>query len=213
MESHVVERASASSGSGTTRVRQRMQLALRVLVRLHTCRNLMLRHTRRSIEPWRLRLPQFDVLAELARAPRRGFTFVELSQFLLVTSANLTGIVDRLEAEGLARRRTDVLDRRVIRLKLTVRGRELLNALLPRHAADVHELLSAMAPEKLEALSALLNELQHMLRQRDVPPPVPRTGDSARGRSPRANGVASASSRPGACASTGAAVRSAGPAA
>ena len=172
MESHVVERANASSNSDGARVPQRTQLALRVLMSLHTCRTLMLRHTRRSIEPWRLTLPQFDVLAELARAPRRGFTFVELSRFLLVTSANLTGIADRLEAEGLATRRTDVLDRRVIRLRLTGRGRRLTNEVVPRHAEHVHELLSSIAPEKLEALSALLNELQRTLRERDVAPPA-----------------------------------------
>ena len=45
-------------------------------------------------------MPQFDVLAELARAPEQGFTFVELSRLLLVTSGNLTGIIDRLEADG-----------------------------------------------------------------------------------------------------------------
>lgn len=122
-------------------------------------------------------------------------------------------VVDRLEAEGLARCRTDLLDQRVIRLKLTVRGRKLTNALLPRYRADVHELLSAMAPEKLEALSALLNELQHTLRQRDVPPPVPRTGHSARSRSSRENGITPASSRPSASVSTAAAVGSVGPAA
>ncbi len=57
-----------------------------------------MRESRRSIEQWGLTLPQFDALAELARASRGGFTFGELSRLLLVTSGNLTGIVDRLES-------------------------------------------------------------------------------------------------------------------
>jgi MarR family len=43
--------------------------------------------------------PQFDVLNQLDRE-RDGLTFVELSRRLLVTAGNLTGIVDRLHAEG-----------------------------------------------------------------------------------------------------------------
>src|SRR5690348_6168347 len=71
--------------------------ALRTHLRIATCYNLMMREARQLIAGrWRLTLPQFDVLAELARADERGFTFVELSRLLLVTSGNLTGIVNRL---------------------------------------------------------------------------------------------------------------------
>ena len=80
------------------------KLAVRIHLRIATCRNLLMRESRRSVEPWGLTLPQFDVLAELGRATRAGFTFGELSRLLLVTSGNLTGIVDRLESDGLARR-------------------------------------------------------------------------------------------------------------
>ena len=64
-------------------------------------------------------MPQFDVLAELARAPEQGFTFVEFSRLLLVTSGNLTGIIDRLEDEGLVKREPELADRRVTRMRLT----------------------------------------------------------------------------------------------
>src|ERR1700730_8694119 len=69
--------------------------AIGVHVRIASCYNLLMREARSRINSrWRLTLPQFDVLAELARADERGFTFVELSRLLLVTSGNLTGIVD-----------------------------------------------------------------------------------------------------------------------
>ena len=65
---------------------------MRTHLRIATCYNLLMREARQTIaQRWSLTLPQFDVLAELARADACGFTFVELSRLLLVTSGNLTG--------------------------------------------------------------------------------------------------------------------------
>src|SRR5215831_6942096 len=108
--------------SGAARGRTRD--ALRAHLRIATCYNLLMREARQRVaQRWKLTLPQFDVLAELARADARGFTFVELSRLLLVTSGNLTGIVDRLEEQRLVQRVPDAKDRRVIRVALTERGR------------------------------------------------------------------------------------------
>ncbi len=82
--------------------------------------------------------------ARRARACRAGgFTFVELSRLLLVTSGNLTGIVDRLEQQRLVERRPDAKDRRVIRVALTEKGRRVTDEVLPAHAADIEEILSS----------------------------------------------------------------------
>jgi DNA-binding MarR family transcriptional regulator len=146
--------------------RAKTKLELQVHLRLASCRNLMMREMRRCVEHWNLTLPQFDVLAELTRAPNEGFTFVELSRLLLVTSGNLTGIVDRLEAERLVRRQPDRSDRRVIRLGLTDKGRKLTDEMLPRHAEDVQEVLSFMPRERLAQLNDLLGELRDGLHAR-----------------------------------------------
>ena len=138
--------------------------AVRLHLRLATCRNLLMRGARQSVERWGLTLPQFDVLAELSRAKAEGFTFVELSRLLLVTSGNLTGIVDRLEAEGLVRREMDHRDRRLVRIVLTKKGRRLAQEIMPLHAQDIHALLAFMAPDQLTALTELLNRVRDGLR-------------------------------------------------
>ena len=124
----------------------------------------MMKKMRRSVEQWSLTLAQFDIIAELARR-EQGFTFVELSRSLLVTSGNLTGIIDRLEAEGLVRRVSDPNDRRVTRMALTTEGRKLTADILPKHADDVARTLSVLPPEKLEQLNDLLGALKDALRQ------------------------------------------------
>lgn len=136
-------------------------------MRIATCCNLLMAEARqRIVKGWNLTLPQFDVLAELARADAAGFTFVELSRLLLVTSGNLTGIVDRLEEQGLVERRPDEKDRRVIRVALTEKGRRLNERMLPAHAADIEEILSFMPRAALSELNELLGRLRDGLRAR-----------------------------------------------
>ena len=125
-----------------------------------------MREARRSVERWGLTLPQFDVLAELTRSVDDGFTFVELSRLLLVTSGNLTGIVDRLEADGLVRREADGRDRRLVRIVLTRKGRLLTEEIVPLHAQDIHELLAFMPADELLKLTDLLGHLRDGLRDR-----------------------------------------------
>ena len=63
-------------------------------------------------------LPRFDVLAALQRA-RKGLKMSELSSVLRVSNGNVTGIVDRLVADGLVVRVPVAGDRRA----MTVRSR------------------------------------------------------------------------------------------
>ena len=151
--------------------------AVRMLVRLATCYNLLMREARQRIsDRWSLTLPQFDVLVELARADRDGFTFVELSRLLLVTSGNLTGIIDRLEAQGLVKRQPGQRDRRVVRVKLTPKGRGMTRQMLPRHAEDVADILSFLPSDRLQQLTDLLGGLRDGLHgtppKADTPRPL-----------------------------------------
>src|SRR5438105_2158093 len=97
------------------------RLALSAWVRLVKSYNLVLREARRRLGK-HCTLPQFDVIAQLARS-EDGLSFSELSRHLIVTSGNLTGIVDRLEDEDLVYRETQPEDRRSIKVRLTSKGR------------------------------------------------------------------------------------------
>jgi len=148
-------------------MRGRTRESVRTHLRIATCYNLLMREARQRVATrWNLTLPQFEVLAELARADVGGFTFVELSRLLLVTSGNLTGIVDRLEEQRLVARVPDAKDRRVIRVALTERGRRVTDQMLPAHAADIEEILSFMPRSALTELSELLGRLRDGLHAR-----------------------------------------------
>jgi len=107
-------------------------------------------------------LPRFDVMAALHRAPD-GLKMSELSSVLRVSNGNVTGIVDRLEAEGLAQRLPVAGDRRATRARLTPEGAAAFTALAERHEAWVNELLgvvtAAEADHLIEQLQAVRSRL------------------------------------------------------
>lgn len=108
-------------------------------------------------------LPRFDVMAALHNAPD-GLRMSALSTVLRVSNGNVTGIVDRLEAEGLAVRLPQS-DRRALLVKLTPAGTAAFTALAARHEAWVNELLgvvtAAEADHLIEQLQAVRNRLAH----------------------------------------------------
>lgn|GEM_PF-183601 len=148
---------AVSVHEGASRAEEPERRAVSLWLRLLTAHNLILREVRRGMGG-PTTLPQFDVLAQLDREPG-GLTLSSLSHRLLVSAGNLTGIVARLERDGLVHRDGDPLDRRVFRVRLSSRGRGLLAELMPRHAALVRTLLADLSGHEQEQLRAGLARL------------------------------------------------------
>lgn len=66
-------------------------------------------------------LPRFEVLSALHRIPD-GLTMGELTNWLMVTKGNLTGIAERLSEDGLIKRKPTPTDRRSFVVTLTKKG-------------------------------------------------------------------------------------------
>ena len=136
-------------------------MSLSLWLRLMKAYNLLLREARRSIGT-DLTLPQFDVMAQLRRQTG-GMTFVELSRHLLVSPGNLTGIVDRLERDGLVARAAHETDGRATRIRLTSSGRRRMARILPRHARDIESAFGALPRGEVRQLRTLLGHLTRAL--------------------------------------------------
>lgn len=90
----------------------------------------------------------------------------ELTQRLMVTGGNVTGITDMLEKEGLIARETDTLDRRAFRVKLTKAGERQYRRMAAEHERWVIELLDGLSPREKSQLCDLLGELKLSVGQR-----------------------------------------------
>lgn len=110
---------------------------------------------------YNLTLPQFDVLAQLAR--EEGITQQTLADRLLVTKGNVCGLMDRMMEQELVERRADPEDRRAYMLHLTPKGKQLIETVLPAHSRIIADLVGKLAPEKQKQLLDLLRELDRAL--------------------------------------------------
>jgi DNA-binding MarR family transcriptional regulator len=86
-------------------------------------------------------------------------TMTELSRFLMVSNGNVTGIIDRLVAEGLVVRLAHEGDRRATFVRLTPKGAQQFQAMARAHEAWIGELLAGLGREDTDMLVGLLGTL------------------------------------------------------
>lgn len=96
------------------------------------------------------------VLAATAKAPRR---MADLAGMVEVSSASLTGIVDRLEERGLVTRCRSTEDRRVVWVGITDSGRDRVEA-ADRHIHErIGALLTPLTEDERTELVRLLSKM------------------------------------------------------
>ncbi len=104
-------------------------------------------------------LPRFDVMAALYRR-REGVTMSELSRMLLVSNGNATAVVDRLEADGLVRRRPSDIDRRTVYAALTPEGLAQFEGYAAEHEAEVNRIFGGMTDDELDSMTEILKRMR-----------------------------------------------------
>jgi MarR family 2-MHQ and catechol resistance regulon transcriptional repressor len=107
---------------------------------------------------------QMNALLVLRDAGPEGLPLSEIGRRLVVTKANITGLMDRLERQELIRRDTDAPDRRVIRACITPKGAELLERALPERERALSDLLVVLSLEEKTEIIELLTKLRRGLR-------------------------------------------------
>lgn len=106
----------------------------------------------------------FDVLTALRRSgePYRLPAGV-LAQQTLVSTGGLTQRVDRLEKSGLACRERNVGDGRVVYVRLTEQGREVIDAVADDHFANERAMLIGLTTAERQQLGGLLHRLERSM--------------------------------------------------
>jgi DNA-binding MarR family transcriptional regulator len=144
-------------------------MALRLWLRLLACTNRIEAPLRTRLrEQFNGSLPRFDLMAQLDRAPG-GMKMRELSRRLMVTGGNVTGLTDRLAAEGLLEKRSDESDGRATTVQLTAEGRRQFRAMAKAHEAWVVELFGGLSTAQQQQLFQLLGQLKSSVAADDTP--------------------------------------------
>ena len=107
-----------------------------------------------------LTINDYDVLAQLARAPEQSLKRVDLSERVLLTPSGITRLLKGLETAGYVSNRPCAEDARVTYAVLTPEGQEKLDEARKTHVASVRALFSErFEKDELETLASLLERL------------------------------------------------------
>jgi DNA-binding MarR family transcriptional regulator len=143
--------------------KQRLRLWLRMLRATRGIESELRERLRKEFD---VTLPQFDVMAALARK-EDGMSMTELSRSLMVSNGNVTGIIDRLAAEKLVQRQAPANDRRSYIVRLTPKGAAHFAGMAKAHEAWVDGLLADIGTTESDALIVQLETLAARVRGED----------------------------------------------
>ena len=132
----------------------------------------LISHLTPFVERFGVTGPQFGVIRTLGEAGPDGLPLGQLSERLLVSCGNITGIVDRLEDAGYLYRERSDEDRRVVIARLTPPGEALYDEAIPVLVRAVEEAMSALDPREQVELARLTRKLELAIADSD--------GDGAR---------------------------------
>ncbi len=108
---------------------------------------------------------------------RRSLTLGELVDVVLMKQPTVSKIVSRMQALGLVRRETGTVDRRNVRVTLTVAGRRAARPLVAE--ARAHE-MRVLAPFGADGERVLIDVLQRLIRLHSPAAPASDTTDDSR---------------------------------
>ncbi|MGI5289762.1 MarR family winged helix-turn-helix transcriptional regulator [Nonomuraea polychroma] len=123
---------------------------------------------------------EFDILSTLRRSGEpyelTAKTFLKAS---LVTTGAVTLRVDRMDEKGLVTRVPDASDRRSVKIRLTPRGLEVIDRVLPLHLANEARLLQSLDADERRHLATTLATMLESHGD-TAPPPTPPTPPAER---------------------------------
>ena len=145
---------------------------LRLWLRLLTCTTMIEALIRTRLrERFGVTLPRFDLMAQLDKAPQKalggeagGMTLGALSRRMMVSNGNVTGLVERLVADGFVERTPHPTDRRAMLVRLTRAGRRNFRAMAAAHEAWVADAFAGVPAGEVHELMRLLAQLKLSVR-------------------------------------------------
>ena len=84
---------------------------------------------------------------------------VELAQKLLLSTGNITTVIQNLEKRDLVCRQRSINDQRYMQVSITEAGRNLISDIFPAHVAGIVEIMNVLSPEEQETLAQLSRKL------------------------------------------------------
>ena len=109
----------------------------------------------------KITLPQFFILNYLHENGESKMT--DLAHFVKVTSAAMTGVIDRLVKYKYVLRVSDPKDRRIIKIKLTVKGEEFIKKINQQRRSMVINIFGKISVAERDEYLKILTQIRDIL--------------------------------------------------
>ncbi len=137
-----------------------------VFVALLRTADALLREAEELLKRWDLSQTQYNVLRILRGAGPEGLPCREIGSRMITRDPDITRLLDRLEARGLASRVRERHDRRMVTSRITAQGLRVLQPLdAPINQLHRHQ-FERLSARKLGQLMRLLEQAQERDRTR-----------------------------------------------
>jgi len=160
-ESYYLERLGHYGPSYANFDFQTSELLLNILFTydvLHQC-------TSKYMAEFGLSKSTFNVLLLLRHGPAEGMQLHDLGDLLLVSRANVTGLISHLEERGYVTREVNEQDRRARFAKATPKAEALLDRLMPIHYRNIRKLMSNLSNSAKDEIIGLLSQVRQSIHQ------------------------------------------------
>lgn len=121
------------------------------------------RHEHNYLSSGRITIPQFWVLEHLFRTGINQMS--DLASFFAISRPATTGLIDRLIAQKLVKRKDDSCDRRIVWIEITNKGKAIVRDILKqRHSALTHVFGQISVSDRKQYLQ-ILEQMVEILRK------------------------------------------------
>jgi DNA-binding MarR family transcriptional regulator len=99
------------------------------------------------------------------RDENKAYPIGELRRNARVKRSTITDMVDRLESDGIAERLRDEGDRRVVKVRLTEKGKKIRSAFYQKRRKEMETIFSRLTDQERKKLLNHLSEASQILRK------------------------------------------------
>ncbi|XEC94419.1 MarR family winged helix-turn-helix transcriptional regulator [Paenibacillus tarimensis] len=131
--------------------------ALHLFVILSRATQWVTAHAHQDIRRYGLNPTEFAVLELLYHKGKQPLQ--QIGSKILMTSGNITYVVDKLESKGYVRRAACPTDRRVIYAEITDEGKSFMDKVFPQHKDSIRKAVDGLTCEEREQAIELLKKL------------------------------------------------------
>lgn len=132
--------------------------AINAYVAIRRTNDELHRFVSKKLAQWGLSVPKYGVLKQLY--DHEPCTLSELSGSIFSGNSNMTTLIDRMEKDGLVKRTDDSRDRRIKKVLLTEKGREIVPKIIPEYRSFLHQMMiQCVTPDEQRQLMELLSKI------------------------------------------------------